>query len=50
MSEAEVHWRDFLMTLKKRGIYGVKLITSDDHSGLKSALESVFPAVPWQRC
>lgn len=50
LSEAEIHWRQFLLRLKKRGLHGVKLITSDDHAGLKSALESVFPNVPWQRC
>ena len=26
------------------------MITSDDHTGLKSALKSVFPNIPWQRC
>ncbi|MCP4671364.1 MAG: IS256 family transposase [Desulfobacula sp.] len=50
LSEAEVHWRNFLLDLKKRGLHGVKMITSDDHSGLKAALTSVFPNVPWQRC
>ena len=50
LSEAEVHWRNFLLDLKKRGLHGVQLITSDDHSGLKSALASVFTSVPWQRC
>ncbi len=50
LSEAEIHWRSFLLDLKKRGLHGLKLITSDDHSGLKAALESVFPSVPWQRC
>ena len=50
LSEAEIHWRDFLLSLKKRGLHGVKMITSDDHTGLKSALRSVFPSVPWQRC
>jgi len=50
LSEAEVHWRNFLLDLKKRGLHGVQLITSDDHSGLKAALTSVFPNVPWQRC
>ncbi len=50
LSEAEIHWRNFLLDLKKRGLHGVKLITSDDHSGLKAALKSVFPSVPWQRC
>jgi len=50
MSEAEVHWRDFLRSLKERGMHGVKLITSDDHRGLKSALQSVLPGAAWQRC
>ena len=50
LSEAEVHWRKFLLDLRKRGLHGVKMITSDDHAGLKSALESVFHNVPWQRC
>ena len=27
-----------------------KLITSDDHSGLKAARMAVFGGVPWQRC
>jgi transposase-like protein len=50
LSEAEIHWREFLLSLKSRGIYGLKLITSDDHAGLKAARESVFSNVPWQRC
>jgi transposase-like protein len=50
LSEAEVHWREFLLSLKKRGLHGVRMITSDDHAGLKAARESVFPSVPWQRC
>jgi len=28
----------------------MKLITSDDHSGLRAALKAVLPSVPWQRC
>nr|NJM01655.1 IS256 family transposase [Desulfobacula sp.] len=50
LSEAEVHWREFLISLKKRGLHGVRMITSDNHTGLKAARESVFPSVPWQRC
>ncbi len=34
LSEAEVHWRGFLQQLQKRGLEGVQLIVSDDHSGL----------------
>ena len=50
LSEAEVHWRDFLETLVKRGLNGVKLIIADDHVGLKKARQRVFPSIPWQRC
>lgn len=49
-SEKEVHWRTFLESLVKRGMYGVKLIISDAHSGLKAAKKAVFPTCPWQRC
>jgi putative transposase len=50
LSEAEVHWREFLQSLVDRGLHGVELITSDAHEGLKAARKSVFPGVPWQRC
>ena len=58
LSEAEVHWREFLEGLSARGLKGMELIISDDHSGLKARLylfgqaarRSVFPSVPWQRC
>jgi len=50
LSENEVHWRQFLESLMSRGLHGIKLITSDAHSGLKAALRAVFPSVPWQRC
>jgi len=50
LSEHEVHWRTFLGDLAARGLTGVELITSDAHSGLKSARQAVFGGVPWQRC
>lgn len=50
LSEAEVHWRNFLEGLISRGLNGVQLVISDDHFGLKAALRSVLPSVPWQRC
>jgi len=50
LSEAEVHWREFLASLVDRGLHGVEMITSDAHEGLKAARRSVFPGVPWQRC
>jgi transposase-like protein len=50
LSEAEVHWRDFLAGLQNRGLHGVQYIVSDDHAGLKAARQARFAAVPWQRC
>ena len=50
LSEAEVHWRTFLTSLVERGLKGVRLITSDDHAGLKQARRAILPSVPWQRC
>lgn len=50
LSEAEVHWREFLTELKERGIGIPDLITSDAHSGLKAALKATLNATPWQRC
>lgn len=46
-SEAAVFWGDFLRTLKKRGLAGVKLVISDE--GLKAAINQVLGAT-WQRC
>ena len=50
LSEAEAHWRAFLESLVKRGLWGVRLIVSDDHSGLAAARKAVFTGIPWQRC
>lgn len=50
MSEAEVHWRTFLSSLKDRGLHGMELIISDAHEGLKAARKAVFGSTPWQRC
>ena len=50
LSEAEVHWRVFLKSLIDRGLHGVRLIVSDDHTGLKQARKACFPGIAWQRC
>lgn len=49
-SEAEVHWREFLDSLIRRGLRGVKLIVADAHAGLNAARRATLPSVPWQRC
>jgi putative transposase len=48
-SEAEPFWLDFLRSLKRRGLAGVKLVISDAHEGLKAAVTKVLRAT-WQRC
>ncbi len=50
LSEHETHWKAFLQGLKDRGLRGVELVTSDDHSGLGAARRSVLGSIPWQRC
>jgi transposase-like protein len=50
LSEGEVYWREFFQSLVKRGLSGVGLFISDDHSGMRAAREAVFPSIPWQRC
>lgn len=49
-TESEATWKQFLTSLKRRGLTDMSLITSDAHSGLLAALKGVFPEVPWQRC
>jgi transposase-like protein len=48
-SEAETFWIDFLRSLARRGLRGVKLVISDAHEGLKAAAAKVLNA-SWQRC
>jgi len=48
-SEAEPFWVEFLRSPARRGLRGVKLVTSDAHEGLKAAITKVLAAT-WQRC
>jgi transposase-like protein len=48
-SEAEPFWLDFLRSLARRGLAGVKLVVSDAHAGLKAAVTKGLRAT-WQRC
>lgn len=49
-NESSATWADFLLGLKKRGLTGLLMITSDAHDGILNAIGKVFPTVPWQRC
>src|SRR5207302_6916133 len=48
-SEAETFWTEFLRSLARRGLRGVKLVISDAHEGLKAAVAKVLHA-SWQCC
>jgi putative transposase len=48
-SEAEPFWTQFLRSLMRRGLRGVKLVIADAHEGLKAAAAKVLNAT-WQRC
>ena len=48
-SEAETFWTEFLRSLARRGLRGVKLVVSDGHEGIKAAVSKVLCAT-WQRC
>jgi transposase-like protein len=47
--ESGAFWVEFLRSLKKRGLDGVRLAVSDQHEGLKGAIARVL-GCPWQRC
>lgn len=49
-SEDEVFWKGFMISLKQRGLSGVKLVISDQHSGLVAALSKAFQGAAHQRC
>lgn len=48
-AETEAFWREFLRSLRARGLSGVQLCVSDAHEGLKGAIAKVL-GCPWQRC
>jgi putative transposase len=48
--ESRTSWREFLVALKERGLFGVEFVVSDDHEGLRRAIREVLPGADWQRC
>jgi putative transposase len=48
--EDHVFWTQFLRTLVKRGLKGVRLVISDAHNGLVQAIAKVLSGAQWQRC
>jgi transposase-like protein len=50
MKEDLASWRDFLRSLKQRGLTGTKLFIGDKNLGLLEAVNEVFPDAKYQRC
>ena len=48
--ESQSSWKDFLSSLRARGLHGVEFVVSDNHAGLKAAIREVLPEALWQRC
>jgi len=49
-NENETEYGELFERLKEHNLKGVRLIVSDDHSGLQKALQRHFCGVLWQRC
>ena len=48
--ESGAAWNEFLADLVARGLGGVRLVTSDAHTGLVEAITANLPGATWQRC
>src|SRR5699024_10127848 len=48
--ESELTRSNFFEHLKNRDLKGTKLVVSDSHKGLVSAIRESFTGVSWQRC
>ena len=49
-TESEATYQELFRSLRRRGLRGVELVTSDDHEGLKAAISRHFQGASWQRC
>jgi putative transposase len=49
-TESEATYQELFRSLKRRGLKGVKLVVSDEHEGLKSAIFRHFQGASHQRC
>lgn len=48
--ESASSWRNLLVSLRQRSLQGVEFVVSDDHAGLRRAIQEVLPEAVWQRC
>jgi putative transposase len=49
-TESEATWSEVFSELKARGLRGVQYVVSDDHQGLRVAVDRHFQGALWQRC
>jgi putative transposase len=49
-TESEATWSEVFEDLKRRGLHGVQYVVSDDHQGLRRAIDRHFQGALWQRC
>lgn len=49
-TETYAGWLGFCRDLRRRGVSGVRCVTSDAHEGLRRAIAECFPGAAWQRC
>jgi len=49
-AESEAGWLTLFRGLNAPGLSGVKLVTSDAHSGLVAAVGATMEGASWQRC
>jgi len=49
-TENETTWSDLFRDMKRRGLSGVQLVTSDNHEGIKAGVKRFFQGASWQRC
>jgi putative transposase len=48
--ESASSWRELLASLRQRSLQGVEFVVSDNHAGLRRAIQEVLPEAVWQRC
>ena len=49
-TENETSWSFVFRDLIQRGLHGIRMITSDDHKGIRVAIARYFQGAQWQRC
>lgn len=49
-TESAATYQAVFRDLRARGLRGVRLVTSDDHAGLRAAIDRYFQGAGWQRC